>query len=82
MKYLPPGDKRIGEEIAKLAAKHNAILLSNHGPVVSGETLRQALFNAEELEDTARLYLTLLPHGFTTLNKEQVQELETRYPNN
>ncbi|MCT8341592.1 MULTISPECIES: 3-oxo-tetronate 4-phosphate decarboxylase [Photorhabdus] len=80
VKYLPPGDERIGEEIAKLAAKHNAILLSNHGPVVGGKTLRQAFFNAEELEDTARLYLTLLPHGFTTLNKEQVQELETRYP--
>lgn len=82
VKYLPPGDERIGEEIAKLAAKHNAILLSNHGPVVGGKTLRQAFFNAEELEDTARLYLTLLPHGFTTLNEEQVQELETRYPKN
>ncbi|HBO22378.1 MAG TPA: aldolase [Providencia sp.] len=80
IEYLPPGDDRIGEEIARLAPNHNAVLLSNHGPVVGGKTLRQAFFNAEELEDTARLYITLRPHGFTTLTQEQVQELESRYP--
>ncbi|MEY1274156.1 3-oxo-tetronate 4-phosphate decarboxylase [Proteus mirabilis] len=80
IEYLPPGDDRIGEEIAKLAATHNAVLLANHGPVVGGRTLRQAFFNAEELEDTARLYITLCPHGFTTLTQQQVQELENRYP--
>ncbi len=70
-----------GDKPTKEVAMH-PILLSNHGPVVGGKTLRQAFFNAEELEDTARLYLTLLPYGFTTLNKGQVQELETRYPKN
>nr|WP_314264897.1 aldolase [uncultured Moellerella sp.] len=80
IEYLPPGDDRIGEEIAKLAVDHNAVLLSNHGPVVGGKTLRQAFFNTEELEDTARLYLMLLPHGFKTLTDEQVRDLETRYP--
>ncbi|CDL81678.1 aldolase [Xenorhabdus szentirmaii] len=80
VEYFPPGDDRISQEIDKLAKKHNSILLANHGPVVGGETLRQAFFNAEELEDTARLYLILLPHGFTTLNEVQVQELEKRYP--
>ena len=39
IEYLPPGDDRIGEEIAKLAPTHNAVLLSNHGPVVGGKTL-------------------------------------------
>ncbi|MDC9593987.1 3-oxo-tetronate 4-phosphate decarboxylase [Xenorhabdus sp. IM139775] len=80
VEYFPPGDERISQEIAKLAPKHNAILLANHGPVVGGKTLRQAFFNAEELENTARLYLMLLPHGFTTLNESQVRELERRYP--
>lgn len=80
IQYLPPGDDRIGEEIEKLAPNHNAVLLSNHGPVVGGKTLRQAFFNAEELEDTARLYITLRPHGFTTLTPDQVNALESRYP--
>ncbi|MGG4607753.1 3-oxo-tetronate 4-phosphate decarboxylase [Providencia sp. Me31A] len=80
VEYLPPGDPKIGDEIAKLAKKHSAILLSNHGPVVGGKTLRQAFFNAEELEDTARLYLTLLPLGFKTLTESDVQELKNRYP--
>ncbi|PHM46939.1 aldolase [Xenorhabdus miraniensis] len=80
IEYFPPGDERISQEIARLATKHNAILLANHGPVIGGKTLRQAFFNAEELEDTARIYLMLLPHGFTTLSESQVQELETRYP--
>lgn len=77
---MPPGDPKIGEEIAKLAQQHSAVLLSNHGPVVGGTTLRQAFFNAEELEDTARLYLTLLPLGFKTLTDTDVQELNNRYP--
>lgn len=77
---LATGDDRIGEEIEKLAPNHNAVLLSNHGPVVGGKTLRQAFFNAEELEDTARLYITLRQQGFTTLTEEQVNELESRYP--
>ncbi len=47
---------------------------------MGGKTLRQAFFNAEELEDTARLYITLRPHGFTTLTQEQVEQLESRYP--
>ena len=80
VEYLPPGDDRIGKEITKLAKDHSAILLSNHGPVVGGKTLRQAFFNTEELEDTARLYLTLLPLGFKTLTDTDVQELKNRYP--
>lgn len=80
VEYLPPGDPKIGEEIAKLAKTHSAVLLSNHGPVVGGTTLRQAFFNAEELEDTARLYITLLPLGFKTLTDADVQELKNRYP--
>ena len=47
---------------------------------MGGKTLRQAFFNAEELEDTARLYLTLLPLGFKTLTDADVQELKDRYP--
>ena len=40
-----------------MAAKHNAVLLANHGPVVAGTSLEAAMNAAEELEETAQLYL-------------------------
>jgi ribulose-5-phosphate 4-epimerase/fuculose-1-phosphate aldolase len=42
-----------------LAGKYASVLLANHGPVVSGETLEAAVFAIEELEETAKLYLLL-----------------------
>ena len=35
------------------------MLLANHGPVVSGDTLEAAVFAVEELEETAKLELLL-----------------------
>ena len=36
-----------------------AVLLANHGPVVSGKTLTDAVYAAEELEEAAKLFLML-----------------------
>ncbi|MGL9773032.1 MAG: aldolase [Sodalis sp. (in: enterobacteria)] len=77
--YFRPGDPALTEGIGALAPRHNAMLLANHGPVVSGGSLREAVFNAEELEDTARLYFTLLPHGMVTLTPEQIHELAVTF---
>jgi len=35
------------------------VLLANHGPVVSGGTLTDAVYAAEELEEAAKLFLLL-----------------------
>ena len=35
------------------------MLLANHGPVVSGKTLLDAVYAAEELEESAKLALLL-----------------------
>ena len=77
--YLRPGHPGLADEVEKLAPNYNAMLLANHGPVIGGATLRDAVFNAEELEDTARLWFTLRPHGMVILNEEQVAELQTVY---
>jgi 3-dehydro-4-phosphotetronate decarboxylase len=42
--------------VTKLASDHHAVLLANHGPVVSGTSLSTALFATEELEETAKLF--------------------------
>ena len=77
--YFIPGSPEIGSAIKGLAGKHSAIMLANHGPVVSAKTLEAAVYASEELEATSKLaYLTLAlePNALTT---EQVNELVTRY---
>ena len=78
--YFPPGDPALAAAIGAVAAKHSAVLLANHGPVVAGTSLEAAMNAAEELEETARLYLLL--HGRPTrfLTSEQVQALALKYP--
>lgn len=77
--YFAPGDKTLADAVGKLAAKHAAMLLANHGPVVSGSSLSAAVDAIEELEETARLYLML--HGRPTryLTPAQVTELKQRF---
>jgi len=79
--YYAPGDPALGEAVGKLAARHSAVLLANHGPVVAGSSLSAAVNAIEELEETARLYLLL--HGRPTryLTPEQVADLRKRFPN-
>jgi ribulose-5-phosphate 4-epimerase/fuculose-1-phosphate aldolase len=77
--YYRPGDPAVADAIRGLAGKHSSILLSNHGPVVAGETLEAAVFATEELEETAKLYLLLRDHNPRFLNPEQVQDLVAQF---
>jgi ribulose-5-phosphate 4-epimerase/fuculose-1-phosphate aldolase len=73
--YHRPGDPRLGDAIRSLAARHSAVLLANHGPVVSGTSLEAAVYAMEELEETAKLFLLLQGHDTAPLNEEMVREL-------
>ena len=57
--YYRPGDPAMEPAIAQAATDARAVLLANHGPVVSGKTLTDAVYAAEELEEAARLALLL-----------------------
>ncbi len=57
--YYRPGDPAVADAIKGLAGRYSSVLLANHGPVVSGDTLEAAVFAIEELEETAKLYLLL-----------------------
>jgi ribulose-5-phosphate 4-epimerase/fuculose-1-phosphate aldolase len=76
--YYPPGDRALAQAVRGLAARHSAVLLANHGPVVAGKTLQAALYATEELEETARLYLLLQGREPRCLTQEQVAELHNR----
>ena len=78
--YFPPGDARLAQAVGALAAGHHAILLANHGPVVSGTSLPAAADAIEELEATARLWLLVRHERVRALTREEVAEIERRFP--
>jgi ribulose-5-phosphate 4-epimerase/fuculose-1-phosphate aldolase len=78
--YFPPGDPALASAIGAVAAKHSAVLLANHGPVVAGTSLDAAMNAAEELEETAKLYLLLHSRPTRFLTSDQVKALALKYP--
>jgi len=78
--YYPPGDLGLAEAVRKLAGRHHAVLLANHGPVVAGDSLAAAVNAIEELEETAKLFLLLRHEKTRWLTPQQAAEVRRRYP--
>ena len=74
--YYRPGDAAMEPAVHAAAKLAKALLLANHGPVVSGATLTEAVHAAEELEEAAKLALLLrdVP-GVRRLTATQVDDL-------
>ena len=77
--YYRPGDPALGTAIRGLAGKHCAVLLANHGPVVSGSTLEAAVYATEELEETAKLFLLLQGLPTRPLTARQIEDLKAAF---
>ena len=73
-------EEHLAKAVEKLASDHHAVLLANHGPVVAGQSLEEAVFATEELEETAKLYLLTKDMEQAPLTDEQVAEIKRRYP--
>lgn len=73
--YYRPGDPKMEPAITAAARDARAVLLANHGPVVSGKTLIDAVYAAEELEEAAKLFLLLRTAGPRLLTAAQVDDL-------
>ena len=78
--YFPPGDQALAVEVERVASTSRAMLLANHGPVVSAGDLDSAVYAVEELEETARLHLLLLDKQTRFLDQGQCEELRRRFP--
>ena len=78
--YYRPGDRALAEAVREKAKKHHAVLLANHGPVVAGKSLEDAVYNAEEMEQTAKLFLLLTGRDPRLLDPTQIADLETHFP--
>jgi len=77
--YVRPGDPAAGSLIRALDGAHAAVLLANHGPVVSGPDLHAAVYAAEELEETAKLLVILRSLPSRMLTPAQVEDLREAF---
>lgn len=77
--YFAPGDEQLAVAVEKAARLSHALLLSNHGPVVSGGSLDAAVNATEELEETAKLFLMLRREQTRFLTDEQANQLRERF---
>jgi ribulose-5-phosphate 4-epimerase/fuculose-1-phosphate aldolase len=78
--YYPPGDLDLVKVVREMSGKHHAVLLANHGPIVGGTSLQNAVSATEELEETARLFLMLKGQKTRFLTKNQVEDLNIKFP--
>jgi ribulose-5-phosphate 4-epimerase/fuculose-1-phosphate aldolase len=78
--YFAPGDSALADAVGRAAGRHHALLLANHGPVVSGTSLSAAADAIEELEATARLWLLVRHERVRSLDAAQLDDLAARYP--
>ena len=78
--YFRPGDRALAEAVRAEAKNHRAVLLANHGPVVAGKSLDDAVDNAEELEATAKLVLLLDGKRTNPLDASKIADLEKAFP--
>lgn len=78
--YVRPGDPAMGDMIRAVKGRYAAVLLANHGPVVTGRDLTGAVYAAEELEETAKLLVLLQGKRTRLLTQAQIDELNRVFP--
>lgn len=82
VKLLPfflPGDEAMGQAVRALNGKHAAVMLANHGPVVSAPDVDAACNGIEELEETARLAMLTRGLNPIALSAEHIEALVTKF---
>jgi len=77
--YHPPGSDELAAAVRARARAHRAILMANHGFVVAGRTFEDAVFNAEELEENARLLVLARGAPLRLLAAADIAALEARF---
>ena len=73
--YTRPGSAEVKPFVLAKARDHAAVLLANHGPVVSAHSFRDAVLAAEELEETAKLVLLTRGSRVRQLTDEAMGDL-------
>jgi ribulose-5-phosphate 4-epimerase/fuculose-1-phosphate aldolase len=77
--YHPPGSDALADAVRAKAGAHRAVLMANHGFVVAGKTFEDAVFNAEELEENAKLLVLTRGQPLRLLTPGDIAALEQRF---
>jgi ribulose-5-phosphate 4-epimerase/fuculose-1-phosphate aldolase len=78
--YFRPGDRALADAVRVAARGHSAMLLANHGPIIAGKSLEEAVYAYEELEETAKIFFLLKDRAISPLTWEAVAELNRVFP--
>jgi L-fuculose-phosphate aldolase len=74
--YATPSTEEVARAVEELIARHNAILLSNHGALTLGRDLMQAYYRMETVEHFAEITLAARALGGPSpLSSEDVRKL-------
>lgn len=73
--YLRPGSAELGAAVEEAAARHDCLLLLNHGLICLGRSIDEAVDRAEELEETARLHFLLRGERTRSLTEAEQAEI-------
>jgi len=78
--YAPPGDPVQAKALRELDIECHGALLQNHGPVVSGATVDEAVQRAIEIEQASRVVLAVgeRPHA-RILSDQEIGHLTSTY---
>ncbi|WP_256840591.1 class II aldolase/adducin family protein [Ornithinimicrobium faecis] len=78
--YHPPGSPEQAVELREIAFDCRGVLLQNHGPVVAGATVEEAIARAVEVEEAARTVLAVAHRAdVVLLDDDQAEHLASRY---
>lgn len=77
--YYRPGNPQMEPAIQNAARVARAVLLANHGPVVSAPTLIDAVNAAEELEEASKLFMLLRGTNARLLTAAHVDDLQKTF---
>ncbi len=74
--YYLPGSDALAKACAEAFKVHDAVILANHGVIVTGDSLIEALYNLELLENFADTYINAsLLGNVNHLTQNQVDEV-------
>ncbi|MDU0355017.1 class II aldolase/adducin family protein [Paraglaciecola aquimarina] len=72
-------DDALAAAVAEVAAQHSGIIMANHGPIVSADTVESCVYGMEELEESCKLAILLKDLEANKLNKAQIELLTSRF---
>jgi len=74
--YFAPGDAGLAVAVGEVATKHAGVIMANHGPIVSAQTIDACVYGMEELEESCKLAFILGTKQPRLLTGSQINHLK------